>query len=396
MKFLYLLLFFCLFFSFSISQQDDTWVLVGGDFMAYTGENSFLNGIGIWRGSAWVEINDSPKSIASVADIISNGTFLYIVGRFKQAKGLSLNSIAQLDTVTGSWKSLGNGINGEVNSVAVYGDSVYVAGKFLSARNNDGEIVVYNIAAFDVIRNEWRNLQQGLPDSVVVSIVVGTDFSRTLNVYAVGILTTDQSPFISQFNVADGWVRLDNTQANELSNRYYVVEYNQNTFQLYVGGKFSTIGGGTFLNGIAYYHEATRSWLPLGTGTSSSSQINDIVFSPDCNEVIIGGSFEYAGTQDDIKNNIALWNGTDWYSLGSGIQGVVMNQCDAIPAYIENLLLFNGTLYVSGRFSTAGGQTVHNIAQFNLQNRTWSSGFFKKNLHSIFLKFHILTFKSWK
>lgn len=52
-------------------------------------------------------------------------------------------------------------------------------------------------------------------------------------------------------------------------------------------------------------------WLPVGGGLGwqGSCKVNTIDFSEN-NEMIVGGSFQYAGEPTTLTSNIALWNGT--------------------------------------------------------------------------------------
>jgi hypothetical protein len=59
-------------------------------------------------------------------------------------------------------------------------------------------------------------------------------------------------------------------------------------------------------------------------------------------------------------NNIALWNGTSWSAMGSGMDGRVY----------ALTLLPNGDLVAGGVFSTAGGVAVDRIARWN--GASWS------------------------
>ena len=58
-------------------------------------------------------------------------------------------------------------------------------------------------------------------------------------------------------------------------------------------------------------------------------------------------------------SNIAVWNGTAWSALGSGLD----DQVAALAAY-------NGRLIAGGFFANAGGAPAHNIAQWD--GTAWS------------------------
>jgi hypothetical protein len=71
-----------------------------------------------------------------------------------------------------------------------------------------------------------------------------------------------------------------------------------------------------------------------------------------------GGVFTTAG--GSTATNIAQWNGSSWSALGSGMNNQVLA-----------LAVSGSTLYAGGNFTTAGGSTATNIAQWN--GSSWSA-----------------------
>jgi len=74
-----------------------------------------------------------------------------------------------------------------------------------------------------------------------------------------------------------------------------------------------------------------------------------------------GGDFDSAGGYN--ARNIAIWNGSSWYVLGSGI-GSSTDTC-------LSLAFRSGLLYAGGDFPTAGGISAINIAVWN--GTSWSA-----------------------
>lgn len=71
--------------------------------------------------------------------------------------------------------------------------------------------------------------------------------------------------------------------------------------------------------------------------------------------VFIGGGFSEIGGVP--ANNIARWDGTNWWALGIGVDG---------PVY--SLAAHGNNLYVGGAFETAGGTTAAHVAQWDGTN----------------------------
>ncbi len=91
-------------------------------------------------------------------------------------------------------------------------------------------------------------------------------------------------------------------------------------------------------------------WSPVGTGVDSFVQ-SSVIFN---GNLYIGGKFSTAG--GNPANEIAMWDGTTWTALGTGMGG-------SIGGGVLALAVYNGELYAGGLFTTAGGVAVNNIAE---------------------------------
>ncbi len=136
---------------------------------------------------------------------------------------------------------------------------------------------------------------------------------------------------------------------------------------LYVGGNFESALNETteiFVNSIAKWNGV--SWSALGNGVSASSYIPQcyiIAPHPSNGTLYAGGLFDFA---DNIPNtrSIALWNGTSWSALGTGLQG-------SFTSVNSIAIASNGDVYVGGFFITAGGVSgTQNIAKWD--GTSWS------------------------
>jgi hypothetical protein len=131
-----------------------------------------------------------------------------------------------------------------------------------------------------------------------------------------------------------------------------------------VGGSFATTGGQT-VNGIARWDGSE--WHPFQSGGQIGVSSHYVFALAVYNgELIAGGDFTTAGGQ--TVNNIARWDGAAWHSLASGGQiGVGFEPYD----WVQALAVYNGDLYVGGVFTTAGGKTVNRIAKWD--GEEWSA-----------------------
>ncbi len=126
---------------------------------------------------------------------------------------------------------------------------------------------------------------------------------------------------------------------------------------VYIGGCFSAAGtNDDFVNRIAMW--SGSSWSPLGTGVNGYV----LALTVSGTNLYVGGWFSSAGGV--AANNIAIWNGSSWSALGGGVTGLNGGSVFALAVSGTNL-------YVGGSFTNAGGVAVNNIAMWN--GSSWSA-----------------------
>ncbi len=132
--------------------------------------------------------------------------------------------------------------------------------------------------------------------------------------------------------------------------------------ELYVGGAFTDAGGDIDADSIAKWNGTNFSW----SGPNLSNFVNSFGIWND--NLYLIGRFVNA-SEDDDADRIAMWNGTN-FSWPSGQGLTECGTCDA-----HSLTVWNGNLYVGGRFTNAGGdQDADRIAMWNGTNFSWPSG----------------------
>jgi hypothetical protein len=179
--------------------------------------------------------------------------------------------------------------------------------------------------------------------------------------YAGGYFTTaggSAANYIAQWN-GSSWSALGSGISGEGSDGYgpNVNALAVSGSTLYAGGDFSTAGGSA-ANNIAEWNGT--SWSALGSGMNSNVRALAVSGST----LYAGGYFTTAG--GGAANYIAQWNGSSWSALASGVSGG-----DAYGPYVQALAVSGSTLYAGGDFTTAGGSSATNIAQWN--GSSWSA-----------------------
>jgi len=125
---------------------------------------------------------------------------------------------------------------------------------------------------------------------------------------------------------------------------------------LIAGGRFESAGGQT-VNNIARWDGS--SWQPLGEGVDWL--VNALIEYE--GDLIVGGWFENAG--GETVNRIARWDGSAWHDLNGGVTG------GNGTTSIDDMVIYNGDLFVGGTFDTAGGTSANFIARWDGSN--WHS-----------------------
>lgn len=101
-----------------------------------------------------------------------------------------------------------------------------------------------------------------------------------------------------------------------------------------------------------------QNFTSLGDGVKTLGIVNMSAKDTVNNITYIGGSFKSVSGLPVA--NVAMYDGTSWSALGSGIQGTIIT-----------MKMINGELYVAGYIQSAGGIPVSNIAKWN--GTTWSA-----------------------
>lgn len=281
---------------------------------------------------------------ATVSALAAIGTDLYVGGTFDLAGDLPVNNIAKFDTTqTGNaaWSSLGDGLDDDVNVLAIIGTNLYVGGWFEVA----GGAPANFIAKFDTTESGnqgWSTLGNGVNNDVRALAVIGTDlyvggsFSQAGGVTAklVAKFDTAQSGNLGWSALGDG---IDDSTAR-------VVALAVVGTDLYVGGGFEQADG-AFANHIAKFDTTQTSqagWSTLGDGVDDTVIALTVIGT----DLYVGGRFSQAGTEDAwniARFDTSLSGNSGWSSLGRGVESTV-----------ATLTVFGSDLYVGGSFFYVG------------------------------------------
>lgn len=316
-------------------------VYIVGTFTTIGSSN--IAGIAKWDGTSFSSVGNgtiSESSRITCIDIDSNGN-IYVGGLFTTIGGVSATNVAKWNGTT--WSALGTGVNAECLAVKIDSkNQVYYGGSFTLA---DG---VTNTSYFAKwTGTQWLSLSTGLDGRCRGLAIDSSD-----NVYFVGdMANAGGSP---SFHIGK-WISSTSTYdtTNFLgglrgTNNYGIcIEFDSNGL-LYIGGfNIIRLGGTNSTDGITAwgggtYNPSTNTWGTLG-GTTAVFTTNAIAIDSNNQAYYTGNFTSLAGVS---VNRIAMWNGTTWSALGTGLS--------SNGGYACNMDL-NGFLYVGGDFASAGG-----------------------------------------
>ena len=340
--------------------------LYAGGRFKYAG-GVLVNAIARWDGSSWSALGSGLAEMGFFSfpscEALAFGPDgnLYVGGHFTLAGGISANGIAVWDG--SNWSTLGSGIN--ATSASVYaiafgsGSTVYIGGNFTWA----GGITVNGVAEWN--GNSWSSLGSGLGGSfggVCYALAVAPNGS----LYVGGSFQAAGGNPANTVARWDGsnWFALGNPNALFGADcRALAIGPDGN---LYLGGLFQTIfvDFGVFLdvNGIAIWDGSNWSALGTGLGNINSFQPGACLtlgFAPD-GSLYVGGDFTEAGGVP--ARNIAKWDGNNWSGLGSGLDNNApfdnFDDCLAVAASPD------GSIFAGGFFNLAGGNPAEKVAKW--------------------------------
>jgi len=252
------------------------YALLVHDNILYAG---FADGVARWYDGFWESVGafsaggeDNPAVYA----LSASDNRIYVGGKFTKIDGITMNNIAQWDASTESWSPLvgvfSNGVGGRVYALNVIADTLYVGGNFSSMGGAD---IVSHIAKWD--GSAWSTLGGSANAPVFAFATMGNVLYAAGQFTTIGGLAT--SPHLAKWD-GTAWSSVGNGTNGDV----YALATNGS--HLYVGGDFFTTDPGleSFMN------------------TSK-------------------------GVADVSANNIALWTGSSWSALGSGLDAAASVAC---------------------------------------------------------------------
>lgn len=159
------------------------------------------------------------------------------------------------------------------------------------------------------------------------------------------------------------WMKFDSLLKGAVNSMFY----DSIDHAYYFGGRFYGIESDT-IYGIGKYKNGT--WQRLGEGVdwnksspfdpnTIANPVTDIIKYNDT--IYIIGSFSFSG--QNILNGIAKWNGSDWVSIGQGLEFYENGNYSSGSG--KKFRIINNELYVLGGFDRINRVIANGVAKFN-------------------------------
>jgi hypothetical protein len=331
--------------AFTVAQLPNGDLMAGGRFLTADGKTAA--NLARWNGVTWSAVKSGSDGDITALAVAPNGD-VYAGGLFTMINGVPANSIARWDG--SAWHPLSTGFATTTGlPPSILGLAVMPNGDLIAGGTFDsaGGVPALNIARWN--GSSWSPIGSGLIKRVNAliglpngDIVAGGSFTPTGTTTPRAVMKWDGTTW--------------SYMGSELNNLPFAFAVMPNG-DLITGGMFSIPGGVKMLarwNGTAWenYAGSVLHW------------VHAMAVAPN-GDLIVGGTFTHAGTPSIGARSIARWNGTQWSAMGSGLEMTGGADVEAL------VVLPNGDIVVGGRFTSAGGVAVNNIARWN--GSTWSA-----------------------
>lgn len=341
-----------------------TTLFAGGAFLSSGAEPTSY--VAKWNGQAWVPMGGGMNNIVNCLAVYNDGAGpkLYAGGIFDTAGSVEAQGIARWNG--SQWSALAQGIRGfdrSVESMAVFpqgaGGQLYVGGRFSLA----GPVSVSNVARWT--GTGWTGVGTGITSSAGLAFVrtlvpttiggpallVGGEFTN-----AGGVMTNNLARWSgSSWSAMGGGVGLGGESVRSITH------HDDGTgLTLYVGGLFSSAGGGTARN-FARWNGTT--WAGFGTGADGAVNAMSTFNPPNAPQrggLFIAGSFDTVN--GDAARGLARWKSSEWLPLGRGFNRAVESLVVYDPTPFTNP---SPRLYASGQFTYVNAVRVDSLALWN-------------------------------
>jgi RHS repeat-associated protein len=301
-----------------------------------------------------VNANYNGDQFGSLHALKLNGTDLYVGGRGFSTDPLC-DSLMKWDGA--AWTGFGDTLMYCVNAIALDGTNLYIGGK---PQTGNGGLKVW-AGGTNFSSTDWQDVTDCLANETVRTIFTfGTDLYVGGDFASDGYIVRLNHSTLSCEPVGDG-----------LTGPVYAIAAIGS--RLFVGGIFTNSGANSNLSYVAELQG--DHWVNLGTGLGLTNVLGDQVgvyaLTACGTNLFVGGNFDSAGDNTNA-NGIAVWNGTSWATVQSGI--LPNPGCDDLSGSVTKrevhcIAARGNSIFVGGQLIAAVGGASQS---YQVARATWS------------------------
>lgn len=310
----------------------------------------------------WIEVPNQINTDAQCLYTDSIDNLLYLGGIFGLNGTDTVRGVATWNnsTISGLAEGMMNFMGGATSGIAItdierFQNKIYVSGDGPDFTVGDS-IWTRNIGVWD--GTAWDSIHYGLIDNWGESSGVTDLKVIDGELYVAGGFTKIEPDqlFVNGLAKFDGntWYDVHNFPQFETSIVKCIAKYNN---EIYVAGVLLDNYPYDTMYNICHYNGTE--WKMLGNGIGGAfSEITDMQVYD--GKLYVCGSFNKFDRPLNPGNRIAAWDGTAWEEVVN-IQGA----SESSYAYVKDMCVYNGELYVVGRFEKVNGYSASNFAKFD-------------------------------
>ena len=339
----------------AVAHHSSGTIFVGGAFSLASGPAAGTLNLVSFQNGVLVSLANNGLN-GQVTSLVLVGDQLYVGGSFQDTSSGStqnkLGGIALYNVKQKSWSPLGAGVNGAVSSIGLSNNQIQIAGNFtelISVTGNGSGISASGFGVWDIETGTWVNSGGFVVGNMTF---VGNETSST-QLLAGNIVA-------SQKYGATGLVMLKNGDSNGPAILPLTASFEE-----------SQVSTSSNLRRRAYWisHLFSRQTnqptpLPPPLPASAPAVLAGAFWSNSSNELtILGGNFSFVAPGTSTTSSaIAIYDPSS-----TSIRGLVGSQ---VNGTVRTLLVDGNSLYVGGEF-TIPGATVNGLALYDLSNQEW-------------------------
>ena len=343
-------------FAGSEANSDAPWLRLGAAGLGGTGANDYGRAAAMlggdlyvggalttvadlrrWDGDAWtsITVNNVVRALAvvpagSATDLDLDADVLAVAGDFTSAGSVSpANRVALWNGTV--FSALGAGVGASAYALAVFNGRLHAAGTFTTV-NGGSNTGASRIARWNAAQALWEPLAQGVvsTNGRVEALLARSNKELVVAGEFTSVGASTPATRVAVWNGA-AWAGVDAGGSGPNGVVYCLAEYRGDVV---VGGQFSTAGSVAVGNIARLVPGAATPWSSLGGGTDGAVRALAVLDG----ELLVGGDFSgvfgRAGGSDYASvRRLARWDGSEWFSVGSGVTSSVYGLMVPPPEY---------------------------------------------------------------